>query len=144
MYSHTYLKYFRHGSFIPLSKHIFLSLYNNSLIIFHPVNYVCLVSVVLWYFLIGPLANISSGITGTDTQNVMIALADWLQELFSTNPISTWKHFPAPMEYDEDSVSPYCCSRPRHHGILRNDDTHHSTTPTIGCTALPFMVGPAN
>ena len=48
------------------------------------------------------------------------------------------------MEYDEDSVSPYCCSRPRHHGILRNDDTHHSTTPAIGYTALPFMVGPAN
>ena len=108
------------------------------------MNYVCLVSVVLWYFLIGPLANISSGITGTDTQNVMVALADWLQELFSTNPISTWKHFPASMEYDEDSVSPYCCSRPRHHGILRNDDTHHSITTATGYTALPFMVGPAN
>ncbi len=35
------------------------------------MNYVCLVSVVLWYFLIGPLANISSSITGTDTQNVI-------------------------------------------------------------------------
>ncbi len=40
----------------------------------------------------------------------MVALADWFQEHFSTNPISTWEHFPVSMEYDEDSVSPYCCS----------------------------------
>jgi hypothetical protein len=45
------------------------------------------VSVVLWYFLIGSLTNIRSGITGTDTQNVMVALADWLQEQFPTNPL---------------------------------------------------------
>jgi hypothetical protein len=57
------------GSF-SMSRLVSSSFINNSLIIFHPVNYVCLVSVVLWYFLIGPLANISSGITGTDTQNV--------------------------------------------------------------------------
>ena len=40
----------------------------------------------------------------------MVALADWLQGHLSTNPISTWEHFPVSMEYDEDPVSPYCCS----------------------------------
>jgi hypothetical protein len=69
----------------------------------------------------------------------MVALADWLQDHFSTNPFSTWKHFPVTMEYAQDSVSPYCCSHARHLDVPRKDDTHHVITLMTGYTALPFM-----
>jgi hypothetical protein len=67
MYSYTYIRLFRTKDlFLDVQTHS-LTLSNNSLIIFRSVNYVCIVSVVLWYLLIGLLANVSSGITGTDT-----------------------------------------------------------------------------
>ncbi len=72
---------------------------------------------------------------------VMVALANWLQKLFSTNLISTWKHFPVSMEYGGDSHPlslyhyPYACRRASVH---EEDDTHHVAPLLTGYTALPF------
>ena len=70
-----------------MSKLIHPSLINNSLIIFPSVNYVCRMSVVLWYLLIGLPINHQLGNTGTDMHSSMVALANWLQNRFSTNMI---------------------------------------------------------
>ena len=43
---------------------------------FHLVNYVCHMSVVLWYLLIGLLVNVSSGITGTDMDSITGQMKD--------------------------------------------------------------------
>ncbi len=55
---------------------------------------------VLKYLLIGSYPIVSSGIPVPTCINYMVALADWLQRIFSTNPFFNWKHFPVSMEYE--------------------------------------------
>jgi hypothetical protein len=60
---------------------------------FHLVNYVCHMSVVLWYLLIGLLVNVSSGITGTDmvyygSTSLLVVKDDFDQSLFQLKKLS--------------------------------------------------------
>ena len=53
----------------------------------------------------------------------MVALANWLQRLFSTNQISAWKNFPASMEYNGYSCPTYRCPYACHQDFCLKETT---------------------